>query len=58
MEVRVVYTDPRCPSVELWETKEGVSIRNGKQGKPKEIVGEPDQVASAFFDGFAYASGK
>ena len=54
MQVRTVYTDHRFPTVELWETEEGIRVRNGKPGKPLDIVGPADQIAAAFFEGMAY----
>lgn len=58
MEARTVYTHPDAPGVELWATPEGLSIRNGKQGKPRvlevHVLDTEEHIAEAFFTGYLY----
>lgn len=59
MDKRTVYTDSSSPDVELWVTSSGLSVRNGKQGKPRiltvSVVDTEEDIAAAFFSGLSYA---
>jgi L-aminopeptidase/D-esterase-like protein len=70
LEARTVYTHPDAKGVELWATPEGLSVRNGKRGKPLIVdtvvleleegmnVSDPhaieEHIAEAFFAGLTY----
>lgn len=62
MDIRTVYTDENHPGVELWDVPSGLSIRNGKPGKPLTLECPAnnyeisEMIASAFFKGLSYNS--